>query len=78
MFRADWFRNENTLVYVINKYYEYRRDMDGEKRGLVIEGFESVWLADLVVAYLLKQTENLFSKFIYHGIYYDDEFIIMK
>ena len=62
----------------IDKYYEYGGDMDGKKRGLTIGGYESAWLAHLVAAYILKTTENLFSDFIYHGIYRDDGFIIMK
>lgn len=45
---------KNTLVSFTDKYYEYGRDMDGEKRGLTICGFESAWLTDLVAAYLLK------------------------
>ena len=72
------FGMKNTLVSFTDKYYEYGGDMDGEKRGLTIGGYESAWLADLVVAYLLKQTENLFEDFIYHGIYRDDGFLILK
>ena len=71
------FGMKNTLVCFIDKYYEYGGDMDGEQRGLTIGGYESVWLADLVAAYLLKQTEGLFGDFIYHGIYRDNGFIIM-
>ena len=72
------FGMKNTLVSIIDKYYEYGGDMDGDKRGLTIGGFESAWLADLVAAYILKTTENLFSDFIYLGIYRDDGFIVMK
>ena len=52
--------------------------MEGEKRGLTIGCYESAWLKDLVVAYILKQIEELFTDFIYHGIYHDDGFIILK
>ena len=72
------FGMKNTLVSFVNKYYEYGGDMESEKRGLTIGGFESAWLADLVAAFILKKTESLFSDFIYHGIYRDDGFIIMK
>ena len=73
------FGMKNTLVSFTDKYYEYGGDiMDGEKRGLTIGGYESAWLADLVAAYLLKQTEKLFEDFIYHGIYRDDGFLILK
>ena len=37
-----------------------------------------VWFVDLVAGYILKQTKNIFSKFIYHGIYRDDGFIVLK
>ena len=69
---------KNTLVSFINKYYKYRGDVDSSKQGLTIGGFKSAWLADLVTALILKTTETLFSNFIYHRIYQDDGFIIMK
>ena len=55
------FGMKNTLLTFIDKYYEYGRDMDGGKRGLTIGGYESAWLAGLVAAYILKQTEELFT-----------------
>ena len=72
------FRMKNTLVCFIYKCYEYRGDMNGEQRGLIIGGYEFAWLADLVADYLLKQTEELFRDFIYHSIYRNDRFIILK
>ena len=52
--------------------------MNGEQRGLTISAYKSTWRADLVAAYFLKQTEELFKDFIYHGIYRDDKFVIME
>ena len=52
--------------------------MDGGKRGLPIGGFKSVWLADLVAAYLLNQTIESLLELIYHGIYRNDGFIVFQ
>ena len=70
------FGMSNTLVTFVDKYYEYGGDIDGEKRGLTIGGFESAWLADLVAAYILSETSDLFEQTIYHGIYRDDGFMV--
>lgn len=43
-----------------------------------ISGYESAWLADLVAAYILEESKELFDKFTYYGIYRDDGFIILK
>ena len=72
------FGMKNTLVCFIDKYYEYGGDMNGDQRVLTIDGYKSIWPADLVATYLLKQTEELFRDFIYHGIYRNSGFIIMK
>ena len=72
------FGMKNTLVTFIDKYYEYGGETTGEERGLTIGGYESAWLADLVAAYILEETKDLFSDFIYYGIYRDDGFIILK
>ena len=52
--------------------------MDGKQRGFTIGGYESAWLVDLVAASIFNQIEELFGHFIYHGIYGDDGFIIVK
>ena len=41
------FGMSNTLLTVVDKFYEYGGDMDGDDRGLTIGGYESAWLADL-------------------------------
>ena len=68
------FGMKNTLVSFIDKYYEYGGEMEDEKRGLTIGGYESAWLADLVAAYLLEMTKEKFDNFVYHGIYRDNGF----
>ena len=35
------------------------------ENGLTIRGFESAGFADLVAAYILEQTEELFQNFLY-------------
>jgi hypothetical protein len=73
------FGMKNTLlVSFIDKYYEYGGEMEDEKRGLTIGGYESAWLADLVAAYLLEMTKEKFNNFVYHGIYRDDGFMVLK
>jgi len=44
----------NTLLTFVDKYYEYGGDESVEERGLTIGGYESAWLADLVMAYILE------------------------
>ena len=51
----------NMLVTVVNTYYKYGGDIEGEKRGLAIGGFETAWLADLVAADLLEMIEKSFE-----------------
>jgi len=46
------FGRGNTVLTFSDKYYEYNGDVDTEQRCLTIGGFESAWLADVVVAYL--------------------------
>eukprot|EP00957_Ditylum_brightwellii_P058270 4418350-Ditylum_brightwellii.AAC.1 len=66
----------STLIQFQDKYYKYKgaagASADKEDIGLAIGGFESVWLADLVVSYLLEMTEDHFTKTITKGIYRDD------
>ena len=50
----------DTSLTFQDKYCEHGGSLDPSKRGLTIGGYESAWLANLVVAWILKQTENLF------------------
>ena len=62
----------NTLLTFMDKYYEYGGEVEVDKRGLTIGGYESAWLADLVVFYILENTTKCFDKTIFKGIYRDD------
>jgi hypothetical protein len=64
------FSMETNILTFRGKYYEY-----GGKttiKGLNIGGFESARLADLVAAYLLDITDDLFDESLYNKIYRDD------
>jgi hypothetical protein len=64
----------NTLITFEDQYYEYDGGKDPEEKGLTIGGFESAWLADLVGAYILANTQQHFTHTTYHGLYRDDGF----
>ena len=55
------FSMSNTIITFVDKYYEYGGCVEGEDRGLIIGIFDSAWLADLVAAYLLDETEDSFE-----------------
>ena len=60
----------NTILNFAGKYYKYGGLNDISEQGLIIGGYESAWLADLVASYLLNNSTELFEKTtIYHGIY---------
>jgi hypothetical protein len=44
---------------------------------LTIGGYESAWLADLVAAFVLENTAELFDETIYDRIYRDDGLVIL-
>ena len=58
-------------------YYEYRSG-EKEEQGLVISGYESAFLADLVASYLFLKAKTLLNPTIYHGIYQDDGLVVFK
>jgi hypothetical protein len=68
----------NTLLTFVDKYYEYDGERDIMDKGLTIGGYESAWLADLVAAFVLENTTELFDEAIYDGIYRDDGLVIMN
>jgi len=47
-------------------------NVEVDNRGLTIGGYESAWLADLVIAYILDELEHLFHDSIFYGSYRDD------
>ena len=42
----------DTLLTFVDKYYEYGGEVNVEEKGLTIGGYESMWLVDLVAAYI--------------------------
>ena len=59
------------------KYFEY-----GEKsiktKGLAIGGYESDFIADLVVSYLFEKCNNQFREFLWKGIYRENGLVVFK
>ena len=48
-------------------------------RGLVIGGYESAWLTNLVVTYILDNAKDLFTITTHnYGIYRDDVIVFFK
>jgi hypothetical protein len=69
----------NTLITFVDKYYLYDGDLDFNNRGLTVGGFESAWLADLTISYLLETIDqDLFKNVDYFGIYRDDGLAVFK
>jgi hypothetical protein len=68
----------NTILTFVNKYYLYDGDCLTEMKGLTIGGYESPWLADLAMSYLLDKMgddevdNNPLDELMYFGIYHDD------
>ena len=68
----------HTLVQFRGKYFEYGGSEDPNERGLTIGGHESAWLADLVAAYALEKSEDLFEESKFDGMYRDDGFVVFE
>ncbi len=68
----------NTFLNFSDKYYEYNGGIKPDKRCLTIRGFESAWLADLVVAYIFESTEEMFEDCCLFGCYRDDKLAIFN
>jgi len=62
----------NTLLTFVDKYYKYGGNESVEEHGLTISRYESAWLANLIVAYILECAEMSFDNARYKGIYRDD------
>jgi hypothetical protein len=52
---------ENTFLTFQGQYYIYGGDQSLDEKGLTIGNYESVWLADLMAAYILEQVEENIS-----------------
>ena len=62
-----------TLLTFVDKYYLYDGNVPVNERGLTIGGYESAWLADLVMSFLLETADqSLLDELKYFGIYRDD------
>jgi hypothetical protein len=68
----------NTLLTFVDKYYEYDGERDIRDKGLTIGSYKSAWLADLVAAFILENTTELFKGTAYDGIYRDDSLVILN
>ena len=58
----------STVISSDGKYYEYRGG-EKEEQGLVVGGYESAFLANLVASYLFEKTKAILNPKAYHGIY---------
>ena len=47
----------NIIISFFDKYYTYYGTKDINKKGFTMGRFNFVWIADLVVAYLLEDTQ---------------------
>jgi hypothetical protein len=56
------FGMRSTLFTFQDIYYEYEEETDPDDRGLMIGGYESAMLVDLVGAYILEMTQHLSHK----------------
>ena len=64
----------NTIVSFEDQHLIYGGDAAIEIKGLTISGFESAFVfADLVAAYILDRSTELFSNSMFYGIYRDDD-----
>jgi hypothetical protein len=68
----------NTLLTFLDKYYEYSGNRDVEDRGLTISGYESAWLTDLCMEYIMDNSRDILEDLIYDGIYRDDGIAVFK
>mmetsp|Transcript_5125 Transcript_5125/g.11175 ORF Transcript_5125/g.11175 Transcript_5125/m.11175 type:complete len:173 (+) Transcript_5125:426-944(+) len=62
----------STMITFQDRYYECGGNEEEEDKGLMIGGYEPAWLADLVAAYILDNTEARFRGTTYRGIYRDE------
>ena len=62
----------NTIVTFEDQFWIYGGDTPVEAKGLTIGGFESAFYANLVAAYILENSPELFSDSVFYGIYRDD------
>jgi hypothetical protein len=67
------FGMNTTLIQFCGVYYLYDGDKDVMDRGLTIGGYESAWLADMTMGFLLEtMDQSVLDEAKYFGIYRDD------
>jgi hypothetical protein len=67
------FGMNTTLIQFCRVYYLYNGDKEVEDKGLTIGGYESAWLADLAMAFILEMMDqDVLDKTKFFGIYHDD------
>ena len=69
------FGMRSTLISFDGEKYEYH-SREKEEQGLYIGGYESAFLADLVVSYIFKKFKAYFHPKTYHGIYRYDSLVV--
>jgi len=52
----------NTIVSFLDKYYEYGVNLDPERQGLTIGGFESAFLVDLEASYIFDKLKYIWER----------------
>ena len=62
----------HTLLTFRGEYYEYGAQKEIDEKELMIGGYESAWLADLVAGFILKNCQKHFWDCEFRGIYRDD------
>ena len=63
----------------MDNYYKYGESINTNEKGVTIYVYESAWLADLVVSYLLDNSEDVFKSTSKHyGIYIYDSIIFVN
>eukprot|EP00957_Ditylum_brightwellii_P046072 3495582-Ditylum_brightwellii.AAC.1 len=77
------FGMKSTLIWFRDNYYQYNRaagnnNVSDDDIGLAIEGYESAFLASIIVSYLFKMTDAHCSKAIVGEIYCDDGLVVFK
>jgi hypothetical protein len=68
------FGMKSTLFTFQDQFYEYDGEENIDDGGLTIGGYEAAWLADVVGAYILDNTQHLYEETILEGFYRDDGF----
>jgi hypothetical protein len=69
---------EKYSTYICRQILLYGGDLEIENRGLTIGGYESAWLADLCMAYVMDNSRDILDDLIYDGIYREEGIAVFK